>query len=141
MRKLAVACLGLGLAAAFAVPAALAPGGANAAAKPPPTTATGGFTTGWAVVNLDGSLARGSGAVGSAQNGVDGQYVVTFNRDVSRCAYVASGGEATAIAPDNAVVFTVAPAEGQANGVFVQQYDAVLAQDSYSSGFHLVVHC
>jgi hypothetical protein len=141
MRKLAALYLPVAaaLAAVLAVSAVLASGGAQA--KPPPTTAPGGFTTGWAVVNLDGSLARGSGAVGSAQNGVDGQYVVTFNRDVSRCAYVASGGEATAIAPDNAVVFTVAPAEGNVNAVFVQEYDAVLAQDSYSSGFHLTVTC
>lgn len=99
------------------------------------------FTTGWAVVNLDGSLARGSGATSSTQNGVDGQYVVVFNRDVSGCAYVASGGEATAVGPDDAVVFTVAPAAGNANGVFVQEWDGVLARDSYSSGFHLVVVC
>jgi hypothetical protein len=33
------------------------------------------------------------------------------------------------------------PAEGNANGVFVQEWDGVLARDSYSSGFHLVVSC
>jgi hypothetical protein len=107
------------------------------AAPPPPS----GFTTGWAVVNLNGSLARGRGAVSSTQLGVDGQYAVTFNRDVSQCAYVASGGEATASAPDDAVVVTVAPGEGNPITVFVQEDDAILGADSYSSGFHLIVTC
>jgi len=94
-----------------------------------------------AVVNVDGSLARGRGAVSSSQLGVDGQYEVVFNRDVSNCAYVASGGEATTFPPDDAVVFTVAPRDGNANAVFVQEWDGVLGFDSYSSGFHLVVVC
>ena len=94
-----------------------------------------------AVVNVDGSLARGRGAVSSSQLGVDGQYEVVFNRDVSNCAYVASGGEATTFPPDDAVVFTVAPRDGNANAVFVQEWDGVLGRDSYSSGFHLVVVC
>ena len=94
-----------------------------------------------AVVNVDGSLARGRGAVSSSQLGVDGQYEVVFNRDVSNCAYVASGGEATTLPPDDAVVFTVAPRDGNVNAVFVQEWDGVLGRDSYSSGFHLVVVC
>jgi hypothetical protein len=94
-----------------------------------------------AVVNLDGSLARGRGAVSAFANGVDGQYEVTFGVNVSTCTYVASGGEATALSPDDAVVFTVAPAQDSANNVFVQEWDGVLARDSYSSGFHLVVVC
>jgi hypothetical protein len=94
-----------------------------------------------AVVNLDGSLARGYGAVSSVALGVDGQYDVTFNRDVSTCAYVANGGEATATSPDDAVVFTVAPREGNTRAVFVQEWDGVLGYDSYSSGFHLIVVC
>jgi len=94
-----------------------------------------------AVVNVDGSLARSRGAVSSSQLGVDGQYEVVFNRDVSNCAYVASGGEATTLPPDDAVVFTVAPRDGNANAVFVQEWDGVLGRDSYSSGFHLVVIC
>ena len=95
----------------------------------------------WAVVNVDGSLARGRSAVSSAQLGVDGQYEVVFNRDVSACAYVASGGEATPNSPDDAVVFTVAPRDSNPDAVFVQEWDGVLARDSYSSGFHLIVLC
>lgn len=112
--------------------------GASAFGGAAPPVKTGPLA---AVVNLDGTLARGNGAVSSLANGVDGQYVVSFNRDVSGCAYVASGGEATASGPDDAVVFTVAPAFGNTSGVFVQEWDGVLAQDSYSSGFHLIVVC
>jgi hypothetical protein len=143
MRKLAALYLPVAaaLAAALAVSAALASGGAHAAPKPPPTTAPGGFTTGWAVVRVDGSLARGSGAVSSQQLGVDGEYEVVFNRDVSGCAYVATAGEAGSFPPDDAITFGVAGREGNPNAVFLIEYDAVLARDSYSSGFHLVVHC
>lgn len=107
---------------------------ADAARVTAPTTLS-------AVVNLDGSLARGIGAVSANQVGADGTYGVTFNRDVSGCTYTASGGEATALPPDDAVVFTVAPREGDSNSVFVLEYDAILARDSYSSGFHLIVVC
>jgi hypothetical protein len=93
------------------------------------------------VVNRDGSLARGRGAVSAAQLGVDGEYEVLFDRDVSGCTYVASGGEATTFPPDDAVVFTVAPREGNPNAVFVLEWDGILGIDSYSSGFHLVVVC
>jgi hypothetical protein len=105
------------------------------AARPVPTTSL------WAVVNLDGTLARGSSTVSSAQLGVDGQYEVVFNRNVAGCAYVASGGEATSLGPDDAVVFTVAPRQDNTSAVFVQEWDGVLGFDSYSSGFHLIVAC
>ncbi len=111
--------------------------GTRTGAAVPRTSAS----TGWAVVNLDGSLARGRDAVSSVQLGVDGQYEVVFNRDVSQCAYVASGGEADAVGADDAVVFTVAPRAGNPSAVFVQEWDGVLARDSYSSGFHLIVTC
>jgi hypothetical protein len=110
----------------------------DAAAAPRPA----GFTTGWAVVNVDGSLARGSGATSSRQLGTDGYYIVDFNRDVSHCAFVASGGVANSTdILDDAVVFTVAPALNDAVGVAVLEYDTILARDSYSSGFHLIVTC
>jgi hypothetical protein len=108
------------------------------AAAPRPS----GFTTGWAVVGVDGTLARGSGAVTARQLGTDGYYVVGFNRDVSQCAYVASGGTARAQdILDDAVVFTVAPSATSPSEVAVLEYDTILARDSYSSGFHLVVAC
>ena len=122
----------LGIGAAIV---AVALGSASGAARN--TTAT----TLSAVVTVDGLLARGRGAVSAAQLGVDGQYEVVFNRDVSTCTYVASGGEATTFPPDDAVVFTVGLREGNANAVFVQEWDGILGIDSCSSGFHLVVVC
>jgi Collagen triple helix repeat (20 copies) len=43
----------------------------------------------WAVVDVFGNLTRGSHALSSTQPGV-GVYRVTFDQDVSHCAYVAS---------------------------------------------------
>jgi hypothetical protein len=94
-----------------------------------------------AVVNVDGTLARGSGAVSSAALGVDGQYEVIFDRDVSQCAYVATAGEATIFPADDAITLGVSPREGNVNGVFLAEFDALLGRDSYSSGFHLIVAC
>lgn len=110
--------------------------GASAAGRPQATA-----TALWAVVNTDGTLARGSGAVSSSQLGTDGYYTVTFNRDVSACAYTATGGAASASdVLDDAVIFTAQPATNPA-GVLVLEYDAILGADSYSSGFHLVIAC
>jgi hypothetical protein len=127
LKRVLYACAILVLALAVTSP--------SFAARPTPTVPI------WAVVNLDGSLARGSGAVSSSQLGVDGQYEVVFSKNVANCAYVASGGEATTNSPDDAVVFTVAPRDSNPNAVFVQEWDGVLGVDSYSSGFHLVVTC
>src|SRR5215218_575573 len=48
----------------------------------------------WAVINLNGTTARGFGVTSSEKfAGFGGNYVVTFNRNVSKCAYVASLGD------------------------------------------------
>jgi hypothetical protein len=93
----------------------------------------------WAVVNADGSLARDRGATSAASLGVDGQYEVVFNRSVSACAYVATLGDATASTGAEGVV-TVAPRDGNANGVFVQTFD-VLTGTEANLPFHLAVFC
>lgn len=43
----------------------------------------------WAVVNANGTLARGSGATGATKPAT-GTYVVTFDRDISACSYTAT---------------------------------------------------
>jgi hypothetical protein len=43
----------------------------------------------WAVVNAEGTFARFKGAT-SVENVAEGSYVVTFNRDVSACAFAAT---------------------------------------------------
>ena len=106
--------------------------GANvgAAGKPPVAAATL-----WAVVNVDGTLARASGAVSSAQLGADGSYEVVFNRDVTGCAWTATGAD------DDGLTIGVSGRDGNPAGVYLIEYDTVLARDSYSSGFDLVVNC
>ena len=94
-----------------------------------------------AVVNVDGTLARGVGVVSSTSLGVDGQYVVTFNRNVSQCTYVGAGGEANAFPADDAITIGASPSDSDSNAVFITEYDAILGYDSYSSGFHLIVVC
>lgn len=69
----------------------------------------------WAVVNLNGSLARGSRVTSVTKLGV-GQYEVTFNRDVSQCAYVAT----TKNAYSQALGVFTASGHLSANGVFVE---------------------
>ena len=93
----------------------------------------------WAVVNADGTLARGRGAVSSASLGVDGQYGVVFNRDVSSCAFAATLGDATSSTGAEGVV-TVAPRDGDVNAVFVQTFD-VLTSVEADLPFHLAVFC
>jgi hypothetical protein len=93
----------------------------------------------WAVVNSDGTLARDRGATSAASLGVDGQYEVVFNRNVSACSYTATLGDATA--STGAVgIATVAPREGNVKGVFVQTFDALTGTEA-NLPFHLAVFC
>lgn len=85
----------------------------------------------WAVVNSDGSLARGSGATASS-NLLTGQYEVDFSTDVTACAYVATPTFGPAY-------IYVEPRTSVADGVFVATFDATASFANF--GFHLVVHC
>jgi hypothetical protein len=93
----------------------------------------------WAVVNADGTLARGRSATSAASLGVDGQYEVVFNRSVSSCAYAATLGDATASTGAEGVV-TVAPRDGNVNAVFVQTFDVLTGVEA-DVPFHLAVFC
>lgn len=92
----------------------------------------------WAVVNTNGSLARGSGVTASTRP-VPAQYTVTFNRDVSKCAYIAVAGNATSGAnpPNNFAAVT--PGVSNVNAVFVEMRDHEGFDDDAS--FHLAVFC
>jgi len=69
----------------------------------------------WAVVNLNGTLARGSRVTGVTKLGV-GQYEVTFNRNVRACSYVAT----TRNAYSQALQAYTASGHLSVNGVFVE---------------------
>jgi hypothetical protein len=68
-----------------------APGNAGVAGARGPTGPAGGASSSlWAVVNLDGSLARGSGVVTVTHTAGTGIYKVQFNRNITQCAWLAT---------------------------------------------------
>lgn len=105
----------------------------------------------WAVVDADGTLARGSGVVSSARlepmflMGIgpaavgDGSYEVIFDRDVTSCAYIATLGQATLSGEPLRGGISVVPRFQNAAGVFVQTSN--VAGADANGGFHLAVFC
>jgi len=110
--------------------------GSSHVAAPP---AGAGVKTFFAVVNSDGSLARGRGATGShSLSSGSGDYEVDFNRDVTGCAYVATLGNATAGTAPNGFVTDAARA-GVPSGVFVKTSNT--AGNPADIQFHLIIAC
>ena len=97
----------------------------------------------WAIVNADGTLARSSsGVTGSSKRvaGVIGEYKVTFNRDVSTCAYSTSPGDRQLPAIEVAPFRQTGTVTAGPNEVFVNtRATKTEAQEDHS--FHLVVFC
>ena len=94
----------------------------------------------FAVVNSDGTLARGSDAVSGSVNHTPGtgNYEVTFDRDVTGCAYVASIGTADSGNAGSGSI-GVSPRRRNPNGVFVDTED--LNDNDADIPFHLIVMC
>ena len=114
----------------------------------------------WAVVNPDGTLARGSGATASARAAgfAAGVYAITFNRNVAGCAYVATigapsttpptlGGQVLAYVnpnPNNQVITVrTFSSSGEANGNTTpgETGTPTTPGDEVDRGFQLVVNC
>lgn len=93
----------------------------------------------WAVVNEDGTLARGFHAVSAAAAGSAGSYEVIFDRNVRNCAYVATIGLSGSSGTPGPGEIGVVGRNGNVNGVFVKTYDSTGA--IATRGFHLAVHC
>lgn len=93
----------------------------------------------FAVVNANGSLARGSGATSSSQPEGTGTYEVIFNRNISQCAFNATLGLAgdTGSSPPGFV--TVVGRFTTPNGVYITTADT--AGTATNLGFHLAVTC
>jgi hypothetical protein len=91
----------------------------------------------YAVVNADGSLARGFHAVSSANLGA-GFYEVIFNQDVTRAAYTATIGSSATAGVEPTGEITVVGRSGAPNGVFITTSDSTGAYAN--RGFHLAVH-
>jgi hypothetical protein len=93
----------------------------------------------FAVVNPDGTLARGSG-VASSRHVSTGRYDVRFKRGVRKCGYAATiGGAGSSGTPAPGFV-TVVGRNGAKTGIWV----ATTATDGTTAtdyGFHLTVTC
>jgi len=92
----------------------------------------------YAVVNADGTLARGFRAV-SSQKLSTGQYEVIFNRGVRNCAYVATIGLSGAVGASSPGEITVVGRFDNERGVFVTTHNSAGA--AADLGFHIAVHC
>jgi len=109
--------------------------GANVAVEP---ADDGGVSTSFAVVNADGTLARGRNAVSAARLGT-GQYEVVFRKDVRKCAYVGTIGLSGSVGSSAPGEITVVGRFGNDRGVFVTTHSSAGAFGDL--GFHLAVHC
>jgi hypothetical protein len=99
----------------------------------------------WAVVDVEGTLFRGSGVTG-VQHNTTGEYTVTFNRSVADCAAVASTGGRTpppgspAITPRGAASTIT---EGSSVRIHTLRADIAVSGHVEVSDrpFHLAVFC
>ncbi len=97
-------------------------------------------TTLWAVVEFNGTLVRGGTGTVSSKSIISSpsHYDVVFNRDVSKCAYIATPGSTSTTLPP--VGFdSVASEEEDPNGVFVETFTA--KDEPQQESFHLAVFC
>ena len=106
----------------------------------------------WAVVRGDATLARGKHAVSSARLsfGVDrpttGAYLVTFDRNVSQCAYsVTEGGDtpivSAGISDPHQILAHPTGAAGDTVLVTTAKHDPPAAPENVDIPFHLIVAC
>jgi hypothetical protein len=95
----------------------------------------------WAVVEFNGTLVRGgTGAVSSTSIPIaPSHYIVTFNRDVTKCAYIATPAATSATTLPPVGFDSVAPVEGNPDGVFVKTETSAGAEQQES--FDLAVFC
>jgi hypothetical protein len=92
----------------------------------------------WAVVNSDGTLARGFHAA-SATHLATGTYQVTFDRDVTACAYTATIGLSGTSGSSSPGEITVVGRAGIPNALFIQTFDSAGALSD--RGFHVHTNC
>ena len=97
-----------------------------------------GGGTMYAVVNANGTLARGRRTVSATRLGT-GAYEVIFRKDVRKCAYVATIGLSGSAGSSLPGEITVVGRAGNDRGVFVTTHSSGGA--SADLGFHLAVLC
>jgi hypothetical protein len=92
----------------------------------------------FAVVNSNGTLARGRGVVSTQHLAPAGQYEVIFDTNTTGCAYIGNVGSPGDGAPVG--FLTTALRSGTTNGVFVLTFNAVGAPPA-NNNFHLELVC
>jgi hypothetical protein len=91
----------------------------------------------FAVVSEAGTLVRGSG-VTSVSKSATGNYVVTFNQEITGCAFLGTIGATGFIGFERGEI-DVAGSGGSTNGVFVETENGTGTLENRS--FHLAVIC
>lgn len=93
----------------------------------------------WAVVWGGPTILRGKGAVAVQHEGVDSQFRVTFDRDVSQCSYTATLGGPTSVSPEQIGMVNVSSFSADPKAVLVRTRDA--SGVAASRGFTVQVWC
>jgi hypothetical protein len=94
----------------------------------------------WAVVNANGSLARGVGAVSAGRvDGPTGTYAVVFNRAVTNCAYIGTIGLSGTVGSSPPGEITVVRRFDNSAAVHVETHNS--AGLSADRGFHVSISC
>lgn len=91
-----------------------------------------------AVVNSDGSLARGFHAVSATQLG-KGTYQVDFSHDVTACGYTASIGLSGSAGASDPGTVTVVGRSEDPNGLYIQTFNQ--KGKPANLGFHVIIAC
>ncbi len=98
----------------------------------------------WAVVNEDGTLERAKGVTDSDRLG-NGAYRITFNRDVSGCAYSATIDLSGLDEGHPGEVYVVRQVDSPTNPPTPRQVDVVTGTSggtpNVDNQFQLIVHC
>ncbi|HST33188.1 MAG TPA: hypothetical protein VLJ80_06665 [Solirubrobacteraceae bacterium] len=95
-------------------------------------------TTLWSVVDKTGAQVRGGTGAVSTKSLTGGEYEVVFNRNVTKCAYVATLGDPGEGNPPIGMI-GVATREGNPNGVFIETFNT--AGTLTNEAFQLAVFC
>ena len=93
----------------------------------------------WAVVESNGTLVRGSGVV-SVKKNAGGRYDVTFDQNLTKCAFIATVGRPGFEGVEEGVA-DVAGAEETENAVFVETHGIPVELTAVAESFHLAVFC
>ena len=136
LAAVAAAAMSAGAGSAYAADNNTGP--ARAAASGSVRQATQALKGCFAMVNADGTRARGKCARGSTKSAT-GQYLVTFDADIRRCSFQATLGLAAFQGISPAGEIAVVGGFNTTNAVFVQTFNS--AGVAADRAFHLTVIC